>query len=230
MVVNSRMIDQTGQRYFNSFNSFNGDKHIEALKEDYIAFKKLSQKYDPLLKSLLKMYSCEKCGECCRTEKVSSGKRDLHRLMCYDIRMFQDAVDEIRGDDLFRLKLPCHYLDTNNQCKCYDIKPQPCDLYPFIFLYGYFISISYCPYGTKIIDDLMEYCRIKGIGIQTVEESDNVTMKNVISRMDKFYSDSKLINTEPESDRKILNVPYDILEDFYIWIKLKRKQKRKQKR
>lgn len=194
----------------------------ESLKRDFLVVKKLSKKYEPLVKYILDMYTCERCGWCCKEEKVSSGMTDFETLTKFNKISLKDALDEIKGS-IFTLKMPCHYL-SKDKCKCYRARPLPCRFYPFIFLYGYFISVSYCPYGKKIINDVIEFSKTKNIIIQNKEEScDEDTIKN-INRIDNFHKEMGLTKN---CKTKIMNIPYEVLDEFYIWLKKKRKSRKR---
>lgn len=190
----------------------------ETLRDDFFIVKKMTEKYKPLVEAILKLYSCERCGRCCREEKVTSGRSDFEQLSKFNKYLFMNALERTKGN-LFTLKAPCHYLTRNDKstimCKCYKVRPLPCRYYPFVFLYGYFISISYCQYGTKIINDITKFIETvhPEIKIQSKEESCNKHMIDVIDRIDEFHKELGLT----KKGTKIMNVPFEVLELFYVW-------------
>jgi len=222
MVVNPRM------------EELNCDVEREHLMAQYITFKRLYEKYSPIVKDILRMYSCEMCGKCCREERVLLREKDVNKLEKFSGDKFADYVERYFGKSVY-LKLPCPYLEEreikeikeikeeNGKCKCRinHIKPNVCSNYPFIFLYGYFISLAFCPYGNKIIKDMFEFNKECGINVEE-EMSDN-KMSEIVKDIDNMYDK---IGMKNDTSSKILNMPFDYLVAFHKWIKKKRRDKK----
>lgn len=220
MVINPRM------------QELSFDTERENLFYKYNTFKKLYEKYSPVAKSVLGFYKCERCGKCCREERVLLGMQELNKLKKFSEKNgenFEICVERDIGKGVY-LKLPCPYLIENgngkekeNECSCKinGIKPNVCINYPFIFLYGYFVSLAFCPCGDKIIKDMYEFN--KECGVKVEEKISDNKMSQIVKDIDNMYDKIGMVNNNTSS--KILNMPFGYLIEFHRWIK-KRKKRR----
>lgn len=158
---------------------------------------------EEMINALLKRYSCENCGRCCRHERVTISKEDRQRNRRL-ISAIQDNI--ILGHST--LKLPCPFISDKNQCTCYITRPSACRHYPIFRKYPGFISISECPYGTKIINDVLEFCKLNGI------RTDDAKTKEHIIKMDDAYREMGV----GQKERFVaLSVPIEVFNAFYKW-------------
>lgn len=77
---------------------------------------------------------CLQCANCCKTTGPLFTARDIDRLAAH-LRMKPSAfaakylrVDE-DGDHVLQ-RVPCHFLNADNTCSVYDIRPKACREYP----------------------------------------------------------------------------------------------------
>lgn len=218
MVVNSRM------------EQLNCDIEREKLMSQYVIFKKLYETYSPITKELSKIYSCERCGKCCREERVLLGSKEVGKFAKLSGDKFADYVEKDVGKGVY-LKLPCPYLEEGNGkciCRVNHAKPLVCQNYPFMFLYGYFVSLVYCPYGNKIINDMNEFNKEMGIVVGEETADNKISeMKRIENDINNFYDK---IGVKTDTGSKILNMSFDYLVLFYKWIKKRNKyNKRREK-
>lgn len=219
MVINPRM------------QELNYDEEYENLLYKYAAFTKLYEKYSPYARDILRLYKCERCGKCCREERVLLGVKEIEKLKKFSEKVgenFEECVERDLGRGVY-LKLPCPYLrenrvDANNgkvECKINHVKPDVCSSYPFIFIYGYLVSLAFCPCGDKIIKDMCEFNKVCGVKVEE-KISDN-KMSQIVKDIDSMYNKIGMVNNDTSS--KILNMPFEYLVGFHKWIKKRRKNK-----
>lgn len=186
------------------------------LMREFVIFK---NRYTPIIKRLLREYGpCKQCGHCCRTERVTISMEDSQKLKEDDPEFFDNSVFKIFDENikLVSLKLPCPYLN-GNRCRSYNVRPSVCSLYPFIFAYGS-IAIVHCPFGERVINDIVRFCKMKDIDVSNQDEDSE--QKMIAHEIDKIY-DKMGIKTEGLSST-ILHVPSEVFDEFIMWKKKKR--------
>jgi len=159
---------------------------------------------DGMVKVLLELYSCEGCGRCCRRERVTVSSKDLQRN-----RRLAGAVHESIAMGYATLRLPCPFISDGNRCNCYPNRPLACKMYPLFEKYPGFVSISECPYGTKIINDLKEFCKLNGIAME------DANAKEFIMRMDNAYRD---MGVGQEESFIAASMPMAVFNAFFKWV------------
>ena len=122
------------QSYLNS-----AKKNKKSIKK---TFKKLSQKKDNELDDLIfeghesafKEIDCLKCANCCKTTGPLFIKTDIKRISKYlnlKPHEFEEKYLQIDEDEDKVLKnLPCTFLDENNYCTIYEVRPKACAEFP----------------------------------------------------------------------------------------------------
>ena len=130
--------------------SFKMDKIIEELpgkaKEKWIENKKYFAKLkrrkhkrlDPLMQEIhdeeFQHTDCLSCANCCKTTSPIFTEKDIRRISKY-LKMkesrFIDQYLQRDEDDFMVLKTsPCTFLDHDNSCFIYDVRPKACSEYP----------------------------------------------------------------------------------------------------
>lgn len=211
-------------------NSLEFDHDYETLKYLHSEFKKYVDKFLPLIRNILRLYSCERCGKCCRDEYVMVTLKEAKKLKKFSGDKFDDYIFK----DLMTckyLKIPCPYLRLQEGCdigggeieqwSCNinkGLKPFVCSIYPFIFIYGYYVSLALCPYGNKIKKDMEEFNNIYNIKIDE-KNSDN-KMSGLMQDLDNMY-DSMGISYDRKIPMQCLNLPLEYIREFDKWLKKK---------
>jgi len=110
---------------------------------------------------------CLTCGNCCKTTSPMFTTIDITRIARH-LKMkdmqFIDKYLEGDEDDFIVLKeAPCAFLDTDNSCLIYDVRPKACKEYPhtnrkkFIQLAELTVSnTEICPAAYNIVEALKE--------------------------------------------------------------------------
>jgi len=81
-----------------------------------------------------KKIDCLTCANCCKTTGPLFTRADIDRIAKYlrlKPRQFIDQYLHVDEDqDYILQKLPCTFLDHNNSCTIYDIRPKACKDFP----------------------------------------------------------------------------------------------------
>lgn len=110
---------------------------------------------------------CLSCANCCKTLGPLLKKKDISKIAHFlkikegDFAQRYLQIDE-DGDYVFQ-SLPCPFLDSNNYCKIYEVRPQACAAYPHtneknvaILLSLLIKNVAICPAVTEILIKLNE--------------------------------------------------------------------------
>lgn len=155
------------------------------------------------IKTLLSKYECEYCGRCCRHERVTITREDKSRN-----RKLSGAIQENLIMGYSTLKLPCPFISYENKCTCYLSRPLACRRYPMIEKYPGYFTISRCPYGDKIIDPVMQFCKDAGINIDQATDHEN------IMEIDQIYRD---IGVGQKEAQLCISIPAATFQLFFNW-------------
>lgn len=118
-------------------------ENAKAQKEENKAFLKTllpvpkEEIYAELLKAHSEVFAiidCLKCANCCRTTPAIVTKSDVNRLAKHfnqSPKQFirQNVLTDINGDMVFN-GVPCRFLNDDNTCAVYNIRPESCRRYP----------------------------------------------------------------------------------------------------
>ncbi|MDH3323901.1 MAG: YkgJ family cysteine cluster protein, partial [Flavobacteriaceae bacterium] len=108
---------------------------------------------------------CLECANCCKTTSPIFTEKDIQRIAKHlkvKEHKFIDQYLERDKDDFMVLKsAPCAFLDTDNTCFIYDVRPKACRDYPhtnrkkFIQLTDLTLNnLEICPAVFKIVEAL----------------------------------------------------------------------------
>jgi Fe-S-cluster containining protein len=113
-------------------------RHVENKKFfDKIQKKRPSDLDDNILKldeEVFQKINCLDCGNCCKTTPSMINRRDVDRISKYlgmSAGDFSEKYVTLDDDDDMVYKItPCVFLDDDNSCKIYDVRPKACRQYP----------------------------------------------------------------------------------------------------
>ena len=145
------------------------DKH----KENKIFFTKLKKKppkhLDYLMEELhLKEFeqtNCLQCGNCCKTTGPLFTDKDIERIAKYLKLKPQKFVDQYlkvdEENDYVLQKVPCSFLDSENFCMIYDVRPKACREFPHTNRKKFqqisnltLKNIAICPAAFNIVEEM----------------------------------------------------------------------------
>lgn len=106
------------------------------------------------------MGGCQRCGECCRNQDVIISPRDKKRICKYLGIAIPEFEKEYLKPDKRHIPWPCPFLDKDNNCKIYSVRPKPCEAHPFTITFPkiMLINIGLCPLSTKIFEEFCQFC------------------------------------------------------------------------
>ncbi len=145
------------------------EKHLETKKYFAKLKKKTPKRLDLLMQDLheneFKKTDCLTCANCCKTSSPIFTDKDISRISKYlRVKEHQFIAQYLeRDDDDFMVlqSVPCTFLDTDNTCFIYDVRPKACSEYPhtnrkkFIQLTNLTLkNAEICPAVFNIIEDL----------------------------------------------------------------------------
>ncbi len=114
------------------------EKHLETKKYFAKLKKKKLKRLDLLMQDLhdeeFTKTDCLTCANCCKTTSPIFTEKDISRVSKYlkmKERNFVDQYLQRDEDDFMVLKdAPCTFLDSDNTCFIYDVRPKACSEYP----------------------------------------------------------------------------------------------------
>ena len=114
------------------------DKHIENKKYFDKLKKKVPKNLDYMMLEIheaeFKRTDCLKCANCCKTTGPLFTTADIERIAKYLRQKPQQFIDQyLRIDedkDYVLQTVPCNFLDSDNTCFIYDVRPKACREFP----------------------------------------------------------------------------------------------------
>ena len=181
-------------------------------------YRQIQEMY-PVKMKILKHVTCKKCGFCCKSCNAMISKQDIDLLCRYLNCDFEELYEKYMDKNarIPYLKLPCPFLNKDNDCDVYPARPKTCREFPFN---EFTAIVDPCPLGKNIRHMVEE---IEG-PINEINED----MQKVASETDEFFH--HMINSDMQEDtgRHLrLNINMEILEKMMGYLKHKRKQERK---
>lgn len=114
------------------------EAHVESKKYFQRLKKRTPKRLDLLMQELheeeFEKTDCLECANCCKTTSPIFTERDIQRIAKH-LRMkeqkFMEHYLQRDEDDFYVLKsAPCTFLDSDNTCFIYDVRPKACSEYP----------------------------------------------------------------------------------------------------
>lgn len=180
------------------------------------------QEMYPLKLKILKKMTCKRCGFCCKSCNAMMSKQDIDLLCKYLQCTFEELYEKYmdKSAKIPYLKLPCPFLNEDNDCEVYPARPKVCREFPFNEF-------------TAIVDPCRLGKDIRGI-IEEIEgpiTEINEDMQKVANQNDEFFE--HMINKENNEAFKDtgkhlrLNIDMNMLEKMMRHMKYKKKKERK---
>lgn len=107
-------------------------KYFDKLKKK--APKNLDYQMLDIHEDVFNRIDCLECANCCKTTGPLFTSQDIERISKYlklKPQQFFEAYLQVDEDkDTVLKELPCHFLDFENKCMIYDVRPKACKEYP----------------------------------------------------------------------------------------------------
>ena len=110
---------------------------------------------EPLKLKILKKIKCKKCGWCCKNQSAMLTMEDVKRLMVH-FKCNYDQLSERYLDKKMNIPYlgsPCPFLDSDNKCGIYHIRPKVCKIYPFV---DFFLVVKPCLLGEDVLNIMIK--------------------------------------------------------------------------
>ncbi len=114
----------------------------EKLKETKKFFQLLKKKtpknldyiVQELDKTEFKKTDCLTCANCCKTTSPIFTEKDIQRISKHlkmkEIKFIEQYLERDSDDFMVLRQAPCSFLDSDNTCFIYDVRPKACSEYP----------------------------------------------------------------------------------------------------
>ena len=126
------------QQQLNNLGKLAKDKHIENKKFFDKLKKKVPKNMDYIMQEIhdkeFKRTDCLKCANCCKTTGPLFTTQDIERIAKFMKMKPQQFIERyLRVDedkDFVLQSVPCTFLDSENYCSIYDVRPKACREFP----------------------------------------------------------------------------------------------------
>ena len=122
----------------NNLNKLAKDKQVENKKYFDKLKKKAPKNLDYIMQDLhdaeFEKTDCLQCANCCKTTGPLFTSADIERISKHLRQKPQQFIEQYlridEDNDYVLQKVPCSFLDTDNTCFIYDVRPKDCREFP----------------------------------------------------------------------------------------------------
>jgi Fe-S-cluster containining protein len=126
------------KQILNHLSKESKDKHIENKKYFDKLKKKVPKNLDYVMQELheseFKKTNCLQCANCCKTTGPLFTSADIERISKHLRQKPQQFIDHYllidEDNDYVLQTVPCNFLDSDNTCFIYDVRPKACREFP----------------------------------------------------------------------------------------------------
>ncbi len=144
-------------------NKKENKRFFEKLKKENN--RQLDEKFQTLHNEVFSVTKCLDCANCCKTTGPLFTVKDIEQIAKYlnlkPGNFVQKYLHKDEDDDMILNTLPCSFLQPDNTCSIYDVRPKACREYPHTdrknmkeILNITYLNISICPAVFDIIEKL----------------------------------------------------------------------------
>ncbi len=128
--------------------------------------KTLAKKAEDLNEQAFEEIDCLQCANCCKSIPPIVNRTDRQRIAKYlgmKVTEFQEQYLKVDGDDDYVMNsTPCTFLEEDNSCQIYDVRPKACRQYPHTDgneftdnINLHVQNIDYCPAVFHIVNQIL---------------------------------------------------------------------------
>jgi Fe-S-cluster containining protein len=144
-------------------NKKENNRFFEKLKKENN--RQLDEDFHTLHNEVFAVTNCLDCANCCKTTGPLFTVKDIERIAKYlnlkPGNFVQKYLHKDEDDDMVLNTLPCSFLQSNNTCSIYDVRPKACREYPHTdrknmkeILNITYLNISICPAVFDIVEKM----------------------------------------------------------------------------
>ena len=145
------------------------DTHIESKKYFVKLKNKPPKNLDYIMQDLhdaeFKKTNCLNCANCCKTTGPLFTSADIERISKHLKQKPQQFIDKYlkidEDKDYVLQQVPCNFLDQNNSCFIYDVRPKACREFPHTDRKKFnqitdltLINLAICPAAFNIVEKM----------------------------------------------------------------------------
>lgn len=94
------------------------------------------KRFDIIVKEITEKIDCTTCRNCCKILKTCVSTDDINRIAKHLHMPVDDFIKKYvtkNSEDLVEFKhVPCSFLQEDNTCQIYEVRPQECIGYPYL--------------------------------------------------------------------------------------------------
>lgn len=129
--------------------------------------KKLDEITQDIHEEVFAQTNCLDCANCCKTTGPLFGRKDIERIAKYlRLKPAQFETQYLRVDeenDWVLQQVPCAFLEENNTCSIYDVRPKACREFPhtdrpkvYQIAQHTLKNVAICPAAFSIVERMKE--------------------------------------------------------------------------
>jgi Fe-S-cluster containining protein len=151
------------------------DKHIENKKYFDKLKKKPPRDLDYIMQEIhddeFKKTDCLECANCCKTTGPLFTMADIERISKHFRQKPQQFIEQYlridEDNDYVLQKVPCAFLDADNYCMIYDVRPKACREFPHTdrkkfqqIAHLTLKNVAICPAAFNIVEEMKKKIKL----------------------------------------------------------------------
>ena len=164
------------KQFLENLEKYAKDKHMENKKYFEKLKKKTPKNLDYIMQDLheteFNKTNCLSCANCCKTTGPLFNNLDIERISKYLRQKPQQFINQYlqidEDNDYVLQKLPCSFLDQENKCIIYDVRPKACREFPHTDRKKFqqiteitLKNIPICPAAFRIVEEMKKKLPLK---------------------------------------------------------------------
>lgn len=132
---------------------------------------KIDKPFSDAHNTVFKHIDCTQCANCCTNLGPKFVRPDIDRISKFlgmkTSKFIKNYLIKDEDDDIILNTLPCPFLDKNNLCSIYEVRPRACADYPHTNsskMYSYLNitinNLSICPAVSEIVENVKDKLKI----------------------------------------------------------------------
>lgn len=126
--------------------------------------KNIDQLVNNVSKAVWKEVDCLACANCCKTMTPTYTAKDMKRISAHlhmSVAEFKKRwLYKDRSGDWMNTKTPCQFLQKDNTCSIYAVRPRDCSGFPYLtikmidYMHVHKQNVEYCPATFTMVEKI----------------------------------------------------------------------------